>query len=160
MKKWLRIHLPIQGTRVRSSVWEASTPHRAVKSAPHTTELRAPQSLCSEATETAAVRDPHKATREEPCSAQLEKAGKQQWRHSTAKNKIRKQKNLPKKCGSKKLHSVLQNKHYSSTLSEKKKKTDNPLCTFYPLTTIHWQLPVKRIHPLKIVQKQEVYDDN
>lgn len=158
MKKWLRIHLPIQGTWVWSSVRGASTPHRAVKSALHTTELRAPQSLRSEAIETAAVRSPRKATREEPCSAQLEKAGKQQWRHSTAKNKIKKQKNFPKKCGSKKLHCVLQNKHYSSTLSEKKK--DNPPCTFHPLMTIHWQLPVKRIHPLKIVQKQEVYDDN
>ena len=33
--QWLRIHLPIQGTRVRALVWEDPTYHRATKPVHH-----------------------------------------------------------------------------------------------------------------------------
>ena len=33
--QWLRIHLPMQGTRVQSLVWEDSTCHRATKPMRH-----------------------------------------------------------------------------------------------------------------------------
>ena len=33
--KWLRIHLPMQGTQVRSLVWEDPTCHKATKRVYH-----------------------------------------------------------------------------------------------------------------------------
>ena len=33
--QWLRIHLPMQGTRVRALVWEDPTRHRATKPVHH-----------------------------------------------------------------------------------------------------------------------------
>ena len=36
--QWLRIRLPMQGTRVRSLVWEDPTCHGATKPVRHTTE--------------------------------------------------------------------------------------------------------------------------
>ena len=42
---WLRIHLPVQGTQVRSLVWEDPTCHRATKPVHHSCWACAPQLL-------------------------------------------------------------------------------------------------------------------
>ena len=39
MVQWLRIHLPMQGTRVQYLIWEDSTCQGATKAMHHTTEL-------------------------------------------------------------------------------------------------------------------------
>ena len=74
--QWWTIHLPTQGTRVQSLVWEDSTCLRATKPEyqdcwaralePRTTTpgAHAPYSLCPAARETTAMRSPPTTTRE------------------------------------------------------------------------------------------------
>ena len=87
--QWLRIHLPMQGTRVWSLVWEDPTCHRATKPVHHNYWALCTQSLCSAAREATTRRSLHtatRATREYPFLP-LEKARVQQQRPSTAKTK-------------------------------------------------------------------------
>ena len=88
MCQWLRICLPVQGTRVQVLVWEDSTCHRATKA-------RAPQLLSPGAAAPEALgpvlssershcsEKPGRHNREQPCSRQLEKPRAQQQRPST-----------------------------------------------------------------------------
>ena len=54
--QWFRIHLPVQGIRVPSLVWEASTCHRATEPMCCNYRSCAPQSPCSAAGEATAMR--------------------------------------------------------------------------------------------------------
>ena len=112
--QWLRIHLPMQGTQVRSLVWEDPTCRGATKPvrhnywacalgpASHNYWARTSQllSLCAATTEAAccttreatAMRSPHTATKSSPCLPQLEKARTQQWRPNAAKKRKKKKK--------------------------------------------------------------------
>ena len=62
MAQWIRIHLPIQGTRV--DLWFGKPPHAVEQLSPHSTatEAWAPRSLCSKTREVTAMRNPHTAT--------------------------------------------------------------------------------------------------
>ena len=98
----LRICLAMQGTRVRSLVWEdptcrgATKPVRhnywacALEPTSHNYWAHVPQLLkspCSTTREATAMRSPRTAMKSSPRSPQLEKACAQQWRPSAAKNK-------------------------------------------------------------------------
>ena len=91
--QWLRICLPIQGTRVRALVWEDPTYHRASKPVCHNywayavepkshnywgRELKLLKPTCLE---------PMLYNKRSPYWLQLEKACMQQWRPDAAKNK-------------------------------------------------------------------------
>ena len=111
--QWLRICLPMQGTRVQSLVREDPTCHRATKPVHHnywacalepashnywslratTTEASVPRARAPQRGATA-VRSPHTATKSSPHSPQLEKARTQQRRPTWPKIKI---KNKPTK---------------------------------------------------------------
>ena len=98
--QWLRILLPVQGTRVQSLVWEDPTCHGATKPVRHnywspraqvlvgrnywarTPRALAPQQVKPPQREACAP-----ATKSSPCSPQLEKARAQQQRPNAAKNK-------------------------------------------------------------------------
>ena len=87
MVQWLRICLPMQGTRVRALVWEDPTCHGATGPLePQLLSLRV-WSLCSAIREAATVRGPRTAVKSGPRSPQLEKALAQKRRPNTAKNK-------------------------------------------------------------------------
>ena len=77
--QWLRICLPMQGTRVWSLVWEIFTCCRATKPVFCNYWAQAP-SLCSVTRETTAMTSLHRATHRN------ERKPSQQWRPSTAKN--------------------------------------------------------------------------
>ena len=97
--QWLRIHLPMQRTRVRALVQEDPTCHGATKPVRHQllslrSRVREPQLLsprawspCSATREATAKRSPHSATKSSPRSLQLQKAHKQQRRPNAAINK-------------------------------------------------------------------------
>ena len=105
--QWLRIRLPMQGTRVRALVWEDPTccgttkPVRhnywacALKPTSHNYWAHVPQLLkptrsrarAPQQRETTAMRSLRTATKHSPRSPQLEKARAQQRRPNTAKNK-------------------------------------------------------------------------
>ena len=106
--QWLRIRLPMRGTRVRSLVQEDPTCCRAagpvrhnywacaLEPASHDYWARMPQLLkpacpspCSATREATAMRSPHTAMKSSPRSPQLEKAHVQQQRPNIAKNKIK-----------------------------------------------------------------------
>ena len=82
--QWLRIRLPMQGTRVWA--WSGKIPHAAEQPGPWatTTEPECPEPVLTEA---AIVRGPRTAMKGGPRSPQLEKALAQKWRPNTAKNK-------------------------------------------------------------------------
>ena len=106
MAQWLRIHLPMQGTRVQALVREDPTCRGATKPVHHnywacalepasrnywslraaTTEACAPRARAPQQ-EATAMRSPRTATKSSPCSPQLEKARVQQRRPNSAKNK-------------------------------------------------------------------------
>ena len=88
--QWLRVHLPMQGTRVQALVWEDPTCCRATKPVHHnhwatTTELLCrnywahvlqllnpfPQSSCSPTREAIAMRSPLTTRKSSPCWPQL-----------------------------------------------------------------------------------------
>ena len=111
--QWLRICLPIQGTRVRALVREDPTCHGAAKPVCHncwacalepashnywspraaTTEACMPRARAPRQREATTMRCLHTATKSSPCSLQLEKACTQQRRPNAArKNKLKKKK--------------------------------------------------------------------
>ena len=72
--QWLRIRLPMQGTRVRALVWEDPTCRGAAGPLePQLQSLRV-WSLCSTTREAAIVRGPRTAMKSGPHLPQLEKA--------------------------------------------------------------------------------------
>ena len=104
--QWLRIRLPMQGTRVWALVREDPTCRGATKPVRHNywacaleptshnywackPQLLSPRtySPCSTTREATTMRSPCTATKSSPRSPQLEKAHAQQWRPNTAKNK-------------------------------------------------------------------------
>ena len=108
MVQWLKIHLPIQGTRVQALVREDPTCRRATKPVHHNywacaLELTShnywahvPQLLKPMHQEPMLhnKRSPCTAAKSSPCSPQLEKACTQQWRPNTAKNKKKTKKTI------------------------------------------------------------------
>ena len=84
--QWLRSRFDMQGTRVRSLVWEDGTCCGAMKPVRHGYRAWAPWSLGSTAREATAVRRPRSAAREQPLLAAT-RARTQQQRPSAAKNK-------------------------------------------------------------------------
>ena len=100
--QWLRIHLPLQGTRVRALVREDPTCRGATKPMRHNYWAYALEpvshnywspcaySPCSTTREASAMRSPRTAMKSSPCSLQLEKACVRQRRPNTAKNKLNK----------------------------------------------------------------------
>ena len=97
--QWLRIRLPMQGTRTRALVREDPTCCRATKPVchnywacaleitSHSYWARASYSPCSATREATAIRSLRTTTKSSSCSPHLEKARAQQWRPNTAKNK-------------------------------------------------------------------------
>ena len=105
--QWLRICLPMQGTRVRALAQEDPTCRRATKTmrhnywacaqepASHNYWAHVPQLLkpahlepvCSTTRDATTMRSPRTTTKSSPRSAQLEKAPVQQRRLNAAKNK-------------------------------------------------------------------------
>ena len=92
--KWIRIYLPMQGTRIRSLVWEDSTCCKATKAgaAQLLSPCAAPEevcvpNLCSITTEVTARWRPCAEKKSSPRSLQLEKAWAQQLTLSATKNK-------------------------------------------------------------------------
>ena len=97
--QWLRIRLPMQGTRVQALVQKDPTCRRATKPACHnywvcalqpashnywSPHAYSPYSTTREAT---TMRSPHTSTKSSPGSTELEKARAQQQRPNAAKNK-------------------------------------------------------------------------
>ncbi|KAJ8790493.1 hypothetical protein J1605_004466 [Eschrichtius robustus] len=87
--QWLRICLPMQGTRVRALVWEDPRSH-----VPRSSWAREPQllslrvwSLCSATREAAILRGPRTVMKSGPRLPQLERALAQKRRPNTAINK-------------------------------------------------------------------------
>ena len=97
--QWLRIHLPMQGTRVQALVREDPTSRGATKPVHHNYWAFALEpsshnywsphawSPCSATREATTMRSPRTATKSSPRSPQLEKARAQQRRPNAAKNK-------------------------------------------------------------------------
>ena len=84
--QWLRIHVAMQGTRVRALVWEDPTCHGATKPVRHNYWACALEAmLCNKRTHHH-EKSAH-CNEEYPRSLQLEKACTQQQRPNTAKNK-------------------------------------------------------------------------
>ena len=81
--QWLRIRLPMQGTRVRALIWEDPTCRGATRPVSHNS-LRV-WSLCSATGEAAMMRGPRTAMKSGPHLPQLEKALAQKQRPNTAK---------------------------------------------------------------------------
>ena len=99
--QWLRVRLPVQGTRVRALVQEDPTCRGATKPVHHHYWACALEpvshnywspctwSPCSATREATAMRSPHTTKKSSPHSPQLEKARVQQWRPNAAKNKFK-----------------------------------------------------------------------
>ena len=80
VEEWIRIHLPMQETWVRSLVQEDPTYHEATKPMCHNYWAHA---LQQEKPQQGEACTPQQSS---PCSLQLEKAHTQQWRPSAARN--------------------------------------------------------------------------
>ena len=78
--QWLRIHLPMPGTRVRALVQEDPTCRGATKPMRHNYWSPRTWSPCSATREATAMRSPCTATKSSPRSPQLEEAHTQQWK--------------------------------------------------------------------------------
>ena len=85
--QWLRICLPMQGTRVRALVWEEPTFRGATGPVSHNLLSLRVWSLCSTTREATTVRGPCTAMKSGPHLPQLEKALAQKRRPNTAINK-------------------------------------------------------------------------
>ena len=81
--QWLRICLPMQGTRVRALVWEDPTCRGATQPVSHNYWACA-SGACAQQREAAIVRGPRTAMKSGPCLPQLEKALAQKQRPNTA----------------------------------------------------------------------------
>ena len=95
--QWLRIRLPMQGTRVRALVWEDPTCRGATKLVCHNYWARVPQLLKPACLEPVLCnkrshhnKKPRTATKSSPRSPQLEKVRAQQRRPNTAKKRKKK----------------------------------------------------------------------
>ena len=86
--RWLRICLPMQGTRVRALVWEDPTCRGASGPVSHSYWACA-SGACAPQQEAATVRGLCTAMKSGPCLPQLEKALTQKRRPNTPKNKIK-----------------------------------------------------------------------
>ena len=64
--QWIRICLPMQGTQVRSLVWEDPARCRAAKATCHSYWSLCSSSLCCTTRQATATRSPHAETRERP----------------------------------------------------------------------------------------------
>ena len=84
--QWLRICLPMQGTRVRALVWEDPTCRGATGPVSHNC-WACVSGACAPQREAAIVRGPRTAMKSGPRLPQLEKALTQKWRPNTAINK-------------------------------------------------------------------------
>ena len=85
MVQWLRIRLLVQGTWVRSLVWEDPTCHRLTKpKCPN--YCNSHPELCSEIREATTNEKPCTRTEQDPYSQQLEKAWVQEQRPRATKN--------------------------------------------------------------------------
>ena len=84
--QWLRIRLPMRGTRVRALVWEDPTCRGATGPVSHNYWACA-SGACAPQREAATVRGPRTAMKSGPRLPQLEKALTQKRRPNTAKNK-------------------------------------------------------------------------
>ena len=82
--QWLRVCLPMQGTRVRALVWEDPTCRWATRPVRHNNWACA-SGACAPWQEAATVRGPHTAMKSGPRSPQLEKALAQKRSANTAK---------------------------------------------------------------------------
>ena len=82
--QWLRVCLPVQGTRVRALVWEDPTCRGATRSVCHNCWACA-SGACAPQREAAMVRGPRTAMKSGPRLPQLEKALAQKRRPNTAK---------------------------------------------------------------------------
>ena len=85
--QWLRVCLPMQGTRVRALVWEDPTCRGAAGPVSHNYWACASWSLCSATREATIVRGLRIAMKSGPRLPQLEKALAQKRRPNTAINK-------------------------------------------------------------------------
>ena len=95
--QWLRVCMPMQGTRVRALVWEDPTCRGATKPVHHNYWACA-SGACAPQREAATVRGPRTAMKSGPCLPQLEKALAQKWRPNTAKKKKGKYHLIPRMC--------------------------------------------------------------
>ena len=84
--QWLRIRLPMQGTRVRALVWEDPTYRGAAGPVSHNYWACA-SGACAPQREAAIVKGPRTAMKRGPRLPQLEKALAHKRRPNTAKNK-------------------------------------------------------------------------
>ena len=84
--QWLRICLPMQGTRVRALVWEDPTCHGATRPVSHNYWACA-SGACAPQQEAAIMRGPRTVMKSGPHLPQLEKALAQKQRPNTAINK-------------------------------------------------------------------------
>ena len=87
MAQWLRLHLPIQGTRVGSLAWEDPTFHGATKPLSHNYWARVPRARALQQEEPPQWEAHIQQQRVAPHSLQLEKAQVQQQRPNAAKKK-------------------------------------------------------------------------
>ena len=76
--QWLRVLMPMQGTRVPSLVWEDPKCCRAPEPVRHNYRAHAPRRPCSATTEATRGGNPHTSTKSSPHLPQLEKACVQQ----------------------------------------------------------------------------------
>ena len=84
--QWLRICLPMQGTRVQALVWEDPTCRGATGPVSHNYWAYASGACAPQQREAATVRGPSTAMKSGPRLPQLEKALAQKRRPNTAKN--------------------------------------------------------------------------
>ena len=84
--QWLRVCLPMQGTRVRALFWEGPTCRGATGPVSHN-YWACVSGACALQREAATVRGPRTAMKSGPRSPQLEKALAQKRRPNTAENK-------------------------------------------------------------------------
>ena len=84
--RWLRVCLPMQGTRVRALVWEDPTCRGAAGPVSHNCSACA-SGACAPQQEVATVRGPRAAMKSGPHLPQLEKALMQKQGPNTALNK-------------------------------------------------------------------------
>ena len=96
--QWLRICLPMQGTRVRALVWEDPTCCGATGPVSRNYWACTSGACAPPTREAAIVRGLRTAMRSGPHLPQLEKALAQKRRPNTAKNKLKKKKSVVLRC--------------------------------------------------------------
>ena len=87
--QWLRVHLPMQGTRVRALAREDPTCRGATKPVHHNYRACALEPVLRNKRSHHNEKPTHTATKSSPRSPQLEKACAQQRRPNAAKNQLK-----------------------------------------------------------------------